>query len=83
MKLAAETKELIEAEKVLSEFRINLLKSKKNCIPLFINNTREELVKIKMNVSKKRMEIPGADAIIEYIDEVLIAGLEGYIVFKQ
>jgi len=29
------------------------------------------------------MDIPGADAIVEYIEEVLIAGLEGYVTFKS
>ena len=72
-----------ESEKVLSEFRASLASAKKSRVPLAIGNSREELLKIKENITKKRLDIPGADAMIEYIEEVLIAGLDGYVVFKE
>ena len=82
-KLVRESKESIESERVLNEFRVNLADARRRGISLSIGNTRDELLRIKENVTKKRMDIPGADAIVEYIEEVLIAGLEGYVTFKS
>lgn len=72
-----------ESEKVLTDFRSCLADAKKTGVKLAIGNTREELLRIKENVTKKRMDIPGADAIVEYIEEVLIAGHEGHVTFKS
>ena len=82
-KLVRESKESIESERVLNEFRVNLADARRKGISLSIGNTRDELLRIKENVTKKRLDIPGADAIVEYIEEVLIAGLEGYVTFKS
>jgi hypothetical protein len=82
-KLVRESKESIESERVLNEFRVNLADARRRGVSLSIGNTRDELLRINENVTKKRMDIPGADAIVEYIEEVLIAGLEGYVTFKS
>lgn len=81
-KLVRESAQSAESERVLSQFRVDLASAKKMGTTLSIGNTRDELLRIKENVTKKRLDIPGADAIVEYIEEVLIAGLEGHVTFK-
>jgi len=82
-KLLKESAGAAESERVLNEFRINLADARRRGTSLTIGNTREELVRVKENVTKKRVDIPGADAIVEYIEEVLIAGLEGHVIFRE
>ena len=82
-KLIKESAGSVESEKVLSEFRVNLADARRRGTSLTIGNTRDELLRVKENVTKKRVDIPGADAIVEYIEEVLIAGIEGHVIFKE
>ena len=82
-KLIKESAGSVESERVLNEFRVNLADARRRGTSLTIGNTRDELLRVKENVTKKRVDIPGADAIVEYIEEVLIAGLEGHVIFKE
>lgn len=50
---------------------------------VYINNTREELSKIRENLYKKRHEIPGADDHIEYIEAVFMAEANNQLEFKK
>jgi hypothetical protein len=47
-----------------------------------IGNSKEEILKIRENLTKKRAEIPGADCHIEYIEALLIAEANGQLQFK-
>lgn len=48
-----------------------------------INNTREEILKTRMNLTQKRSEIYGADSHLEYIEALLLAEAEGKLEFKK
>ena len=50
---------------------------------VYINNTKEEILKIRENLTRKRAEIPGADQHLEYIETLLIADANGQLVFKS
>jgi len=48
-----------------------------------INNTKEEILKIRENLMKKRAEIYGADSHLEYVEALLVAEASGQLQFKQ
>lgn len=45
-------------------------------------NTKEEILKIRENVTRNRSTIPGADNHLEYIEALLVAEAEGHLDFK-
>lgn len=49
---------------------------------IYIDNTRDEILKIRENLTKKRAEIPGADQHLEYIETLLLADANGQLQFK-
>ena len=48
-----------------------------------INNTREEILRARENLTKKRAEIFGADSHLEYIEALLVAEASGQLQFKS
>ena len=48
-----------------------------------INNTREEILRTRENLTKKRAEIFGADSHLEYIEALLVAEAGGQLQFKS
>ena len=48
-----------------------------------IANTKEEILKIRENVTKRRHEIHGADSHLEYIESLLLAEAQGQLEFKK
>lgn len=49
---------------------------------VFIANTKEEILKVRENLTKRRHEIYGADSHLEYIEELLVAEASGRLEFK-
>lgn len=47
------------------------------------NNTKEEILKVRENVTKRRHEIYGADSHIEYVEALLMAEAQGLLEFKK
>lgn len=47
------------------------------------DNTKEEILRTKDNLMRRRMEINGADSHIEYIDALLVAESAGQLEFKR
>ena len=45
-------------------------------------NTKEEILKIKENLTRNRSTIQGADTHLEYVEALLIAEAENRLVFK-
>lgn len=50
---------------------------------IFCPNTKNEILKTKENLTRRRHEIPGADHHIEYIEALLIAEANGQLSFKD
>jgi hypothetical protein len=50
---------------------------------VYIDNTREEILRTQSNLMSKRHEIPGADSHLEYIEALLIAEAENKLHFKK
>lgn len=50
---------------------------------IHINNTREEILRTRENLTKKRAEIFGADSHLEYIEALLVAEASGQLQFKS
>lgn len=48
-----------------------------------VDNTREEIMRTRENLYKRRHEIPGADDHIEYIEALLLAEAQGHLDFKK
>lgn len=48
-----------------------------------IDNTREEILRTKENLTRRRHEIPGADDHLEYIEALLIAEASGQLEFRR
>ena len=48
-----------------------------------INNTKEEILKTRENLTKRRHEIVGADSHLEYIEALLLAEASGRLEFKK
>lgn len=46
------------------------------------NNTKEEILRTRENLTKRRHEIPGADSHLEYIEALLLAEANGQLMFK-
>ena len=44
-------------------------------------NSKEEILKIQQNLTKRRHEIPGADSHLEYIEALVIAEANGQLRF--
>jgi hypothetical protein len=66
---------LPELQKVIS----SLPKGEK----IFCPNTKEEILRTRMNLTRRRAEIVGADSHLEYIESLLLAEANGLLVFKQ
>lgn len=49
---------------------------------VYCNNTRDEILKTKENLTKRRHEIHGADSHLAYIEALLIAEANGQLQFK-
>jgi hypothetical protein len=47
------------------------------------SNTKEEILKIRENVTRNRSTIPGADNHLEYIEALLVAEAENRLDFKS
>ncbi|NBW06435.1 MAG: hypothetical protein EBR82_00230 [Caulobacteraceae bacterium] len=47
-----------------------------------INNTKEEIMRTRENLTRMRHEIPGADDHIDYIEALLLAEANGKLQFK-
>lgn len=47
------------------------------------DNTREEIIKAKENLTRRRHEIYGADSHLEYIEALLVAEASGKLTFKS
>jgi hypothetical protein len=50
---------------------------------VFCANTRNEILKTRENLTRRRAEIPGADSHLEYIEALLIAEANGQLFFKE
>jgi hypothetical protein len=50
---------------------------------IHIANTREEILRTRENITKRRAEIPGADSHLEYIEALLVAEASGQLLFKS
>jgi hypothetical protein len=48
-----------------------------------INNTKEEILRTRENITKRRHEIYGADSHLEYIEAILMAEAAGQLQFKK
>ena len=48
-----------------------------------IANTKEEILRTRENLTKRRAEIPGADSHLEYIEALLVAEASGQLNFKK
>jgi len=46
-------------------------------------NTKTEILKVQENLTRRRHEIPGADAHLEYIAAMIIAEANGKLEFKK
>lgn len=46
-------------------------------------NSREEILRIRENLTRKRAEIVGADHHIEYIEAMIVAEAEGKLEFRK
>lgn len=46
------------------------------------DNSREEILRIRENITKRRHEIYGADSHLEYVEALLLAEAQGQLVFK-
>jgi len=49
----------------------------------FCPNTKDEILKIRENLTKRRSDIPGADSHLEYVEALLIAEANGQLEFKK
>ena len=48
-----------------------------------IGNTKEEILRTRENLTKRRHEIYGADSHLEYIEALLLAEAQGQLEFKK
>ena len=48
-----------------------------------IDNTKDEILKVRENITKRRHEIPGADDHLDYIEALLLAEAQGKLEFKK
>lgn len=48
-----------------------------------ISNTKNEILKIRENLTKRRHEVYGADSHLEYIEALLLAEAQGQLEFKK
>lgn len=58
----------------------------KNLAPgdtIYCDNTKEELLRARQNLTKKRHEIHGADSHLMYIEALLLAEANGQLRFKS
>jgi len=46
-------------------------------------NTKEEILKVRENLTRRRADIPGADSHLEYVEALLIAEANGQLEFKR
>ena len=49
---------------------------------VYCNNSKEEILRTRENITKRRHEIYGADSHLEYIEELLMAEAQGQLSFK-
>lgn len=49
----------------------------------FCPNTKDEILRIRENLMKRRADIPGADSHLEYVEALLIAEANGQLEFKK
>lgn len=49
----------------------------------FCPNSKDEILKIRENLTKRRADIPGADSHLEYIEALLIAEANGQLEFRK
>lgn len=71
-----------QAEMTLSSFNQTL----SNLQPgqkAFCPNSKDEILKIRENLTKRRADIPGADSHLEYIEALLIAEANGQLEFRK
>lgn len=74
--------ERTKAETPLLELREKLSVLKQGEV-VNIGNTKQEILRTRENLTKKRAEIPGADDHLEYIEALLIAEAEGKLQFRS
>jgi hypothetical protein len=48
-----------------------------------IENTKEEILRTRENITKRRHDIPGADSHLDYIEALIMAEAEGKLEFKK
>ena len=49
----------------------------------YCDNTREEILKTRENLTRRRAEIPGADSHLEYIEALLVAEANQQLDFRK
>lgn len=59
------------------------LKSLKPGEKIQYGNTREEILKIRENITKRRHEIVGADSHLDFIEALLMAEASGQLDFRR
>ena len=59
------------------------IKNLKSGEKIGIGNTKEELLRTRENLMKRRHEIHGADSHLEYIEALFLAEAEGLLQFKK
>ena len=62
---------------------ISSLESLQEGQKISIENTKEEILKIRENLMKRRHEIYGADSHLEYIEALILAEASGKLEFKK
>lgn len=71
-----------KVETPLPELR-KLIESLPSGQKIQIENTREEILRTRENLTRRRAELPGADSHLEYIEALLIAEANGQLQFKK
>lgn len=59
------------------------LKNLKNGEKVQCANSREEILRVRENITRRRHEIYGADSHLEYIEALLLAEAQGQLSFKK
>ena len=72
----------VRAETPLAEFNRTLAELQPGQ-KAFCSNTKEEILKVKENLTRRRADIPGADSHLEYVEALLIAEANGQLEFKH
>lgn len=71
-----------KAETPLPELR-EALQRLKSGEKVKCNNSKEEILKVRENITKRRHEIHGADSHLDYIEALLLAEAQGQLEFKK